>query len=96
MLLVKVKKHHQITLPKNVREKLDIAEGDYLEMDIKNGQIVLRTLKVIQNEKEAARKKASEILAGLHRKIEDEGPSQMEELISEAVNSVRNKWPESS
>ena len=41
MTLTKVKKRHQITLPKSFREELDIQEGDYLEIIKKDNQLVL-------------------------------------------------------
>lgn len=91
MPLIKVRRHHQITLPKSIREKLDISEGDYLEMNEQNGQIVLRIAQWLPQEKETARKRASQILKGLHQKMRDEDPAQMEKLIHKAVDAVKNK-----
>ena len=47
MSLVKVKRHSQITLPNDIRRKLKIAEGDYLEIEERNNELVLRPVKVI-------------------------------------------------
>ena len=47
MPLVKVKKHSQITIPHDIRRKLKIVEGDYLEIEEHNNELVLRPVKMI-------------------------------------------------
>jgi antitoxin MazE len=47
MSLVKVKRHHQITIPTNMRKKLKIAEGDYMEVEQENDAIVLKPVKMV-------------------------------------------------
>lgn len=47
MALVKVKRYCQITLPSLVRKRFNIDEGDYLELEEKDGAMVLRPVKVI-------------------------------------------------
>ncbi len=47
MSLVKVKRHSQITIPNDIRRKLKIAEGDYLEIEEHNNELVLKPVKVI-------------------------------------------------
>lgn len=41
-MIVQVKKRAQITLPKKVREKLEIQEGDVLEVILKEEAVVLK------------------------------------------------------
>ena len=41
MNLIKVKKKSQITIPKEVREKLGVEPGDYFNVDTKGDKIVL-------------------------------------------------------
>lgn len=41
-MLVSVNQKSQITIPKLVRERLGIREGDVLELDVKGEEIVLR------------------------------------------------------
>ena len=48
MPLVKVKKHSQITIPHDIRRKLKIVEGDYLEIEEHNNELVLRPVKMIR------------------------------------------------
>ena len=42
--IVKVTRKGQITLPKEIRDKLSIKEGDYLEVVLQGDRIVLRRL----------------------------------------------------
>ena len=41
---VKITSKGQITIPKNIREKLEIKEGMYLSADIEEGNLVLKLL----------------------------------------------------
>jgi AbrB family looped-hinge helix DNA binding protein len=50
MSLVKVKKHSQITIPNDIRRKLKIVEGDYLEIEEHNNELVLRPVKMIYSD----------------------------------------------
>ena len=47
MPLIKVKKHSQITIPNEIRRKFKIAEGDYLEIEEHNNELVLKPVKMI-------------------------------------------------
>lgn len=48
MPLVKVKRYCQITLPAILRKKFNIDEGDYLEIEESEGNLVLKPVKVVQ------------------------------------------------
>ena len=50
MLLVKVKQNYQITLPNSLRKYLNIAVGDYMEMERQDGELVLKPVKVVHPE----------------------------------------------
>jgi len=47
MPLIKVKRHCQITLPSLIRKKFNIGEGDYLEIEERDGTMVLKPVKVV-------------------------------------------------
>jgi antitoxin MazE len=47
MPLIKVKKNFQITLPTALRKTLRIAEGDYLEVEKKDNELVLKPVKMV-------------------------------------------------
>lgn len=52
MELVKVKRNYQITIPQNLRRKIRLAVGDYLEVDIRDDALVIRPVKVIHPDQE--------------------------------------------
>jgi antitoxin MazE len=47
MALVKVKRHHQITLPHLLRKKLNLDVGDYVEIEDRGGEIVIKPVKMV-------------------------------------------------
>ncbi|MCS7105411.1 MAG: AbrB/MazE/SpoVT family DNA-binding domain-containing protein [Thermofilaceae archaeon] len=42
---VKVTRNYQVTIPVEVREALGIREGDYVELELRDGYAVLKPLK---------------------------------------------------
>lgn len=50
MPLVKVKKHSQITIPNDIRRKFKIVEGDYLEIEEHNNELVLKPVKMVHSD----------------------------------------------
>ena len=48
--LIQVRKKAQVTLPQSVRRALNIEEGDFLDVQVKDGQIVLRVKKLVDKE----------------------------------------------
>lgn len=49
-VLVQVRKKAQVTLPHSVRQTLNIEEGDFLDVRVENGEIVLRVKKLVDKE----------------------------------------------
>ena len=47
MALIKVKKNFQVTLPNRLRRTLKIAVGDYLEVEKKDSELILKPVKMI-------------------------------------------------
>ena len=47
MPLVKVKTKGQVTIPKKIRDQLGIAEGDMVEIDIRNGKGVIMPQRIV-------------------------------------------------
>jgi antitoxin MazE len=45
--LIKVKKNYQITIPTALRRTLKIAEGDYLEVEKLDSELILKPVKMI-------------------------------------------------
>jgi AbrB family looped-hinge helix DNA binding protein len=48
--LIQVRKKAQVTLPLSVRRKLNIEEGDLLDVNVRDGEIVLRPKKLIDKD----------------------------------------------
>lgn len=75
----------QLTLPKKVRDTLNVKEGDIIDFEI-DGSVVTIKPQVLVEKKEGA------LLASLRRmqeKVGDVGPDEMSALIEEAIREVR-------
>jgi AbrB family looped-hinge helix DNA binding protein len=48
--LIQVRKKSQVTLPQSVRQKLGIKEGDYLDVQIRDGEIILKAKTIIDKQ----------------------------------------------
>lgn len=49
MPIIKVIRNGQITLPKEIREALDIDEGQILEAEVENSRIILKPLTFVES-----------------------------------------------
>jgi AbrB family looped-hinge helix DNA binding protein len=90
MALVKVRRAAQITLPAAVCRQLEIAEGDYLEVEVVDGGVLLKPIT------EAERKKAwTEIRRIIDtpkwRRPPPMSPEEEEQMIFEEVEALRHK-----
>jgi AbrB family looped-hinge helix DNA binding protein len=47
MTLSKITRNHQVSIPKNIRDRLGLREGDYVEMEERDGEIVMIPKKLI-------------------------------------------------
>ncbi len=52
MELMKIRKNYQLTIPRNFRNKFNLAEGDYVEVDAQEEFIVIKPVKIIQPDQE--------------------------------------------
>jgi len=57
MPLVKVKKNFQVNIPLDVRKEFPLVEGDYVEMQVKNGKLIMEPV-TVQPKKSAAKQAA--------------------------------------
>ncbi|MFA5604694.1 MAG: AbrB/MazE/SpoVT family DNA-binding domain-containing protein [Dehalococcoidales bacterium] len=48
--LIQIRKKAQLTLPVSVRQQLGIEEGDFVDVQIKDGDIVLKVMKLVSKE----------------------------------------------
>ena len=48
--LVQIRKKAQLTLPQSVRQELGIEEGDFLDVRVKDGMIMLKVKKLVDKD----------------------------------------------
>ncbi len=89
MTLVKVIRNGQITLPAGLREKLDIKEGDYLEAEIKEKEIILRP-KVLFDRNDAVNQ-LHKIMDDVQSRTKDIDPEEIEQEVAKAIRELRER-----
>jgi antitoxin MazE len=52
MTLVKIKQHHQITLPQKMRSRFNVSVGDYIEIEESKRGFLIKPVKVISPDQE--------------------------------------------
>jgi AbrB family looped-hinge helix DNA binding protein len=48
--LIQIRKKSQLTLPLSVRQALGVEEGDYLDVRVRDGEIILKLKKLIDKD----------------------------------------------
>ncbi|MDA1193492.1 MAG: AbrB/MazE/SpoVT family DNA-binding domain-containing protein [Candidatus Poribacteria bacterium] len=82
MSLVKVRPKGQITLPKKVRDELDLREGDLVEAEVIDGQVVITPKKLVKED-------ALRRLNSLFERMRERNPHITEEqAIEDALNAI--------
>jgi len=71
MPVIKVLRHGQITLPKELREVLGVKEGDILEAEMKENQVVLKPKTLIDKIPESESELSEQGKAKIREAIED-------------------------
>ncbi len=91
MALVKVRRAAQITLPAEVREKLNVREGDYLEAEITERGVLLKPIALVERDK--AWEKVFAAMDRVEPTPEQAGKSfeEQEEEIYEIVGEYRRR-----
>jgi AbrB family looped-hinge helix DNA binding protein len=89
MSYVKVLRGGQITMPKPVRQALEIEEGDLLEVEMENHKVILKPKALTDKEQAWARlEQIMDRVGKRHRKILEE---EVEKDVLEAIKAVRSK-----
>jgi AbrB family looped-hinge helix DNA binding protein len=89
MPFARILRKGQMTLPKKVRDVLNVSEGDVVDFDISGNTVTIKP-KVLVGKGE------SELLANIHRmqeKIGDVDPGVIEQAIEAAIREVRKQGP---
>jgi len=77
----------QVTFPKEVRESLNLKEGDIVDFLIKGSEVVIRPKVMIDKGKAEVWKMLDE----MHEKMKDEDPQKIGKLIDEAVKETKKQ-----
>src|SRR5919205_3412139 len=89
--LVKVIRNGQMTLPANVRQALQVADGDYVELELYDGRVELRPVAVVSRDE--AERKLEEILSRVKYTGPMPSPSA-DELASQIADIIRHDEPD--
>ena len=89
MPLVKVVRNGQITIPKELRAILGIQEGDFLEINLKGGNMIIKPK--IAVDKDPARERFFETLDEIRAEMKDADPEQITQEIEAAVAAAKKE-----
>lgn len=89
MTLMRVRRAAQLTLPADIRQALNVKEGDYLEASITSEGVLLKPVSVVQRER--AWQRIKEITAQVvdTQPNPNEDATAEEERIAEEVKAYR-------
>lgn len=89
MSYVRVLRGGQITMPKELRESLEIKEGDILEVEMENKKVVLKPKVLVDKDQAWARlNQVMKKVGRRHRKISGK---EVEEDVLEAIKATRSR-----
>jgi len=99
MTLMRVRRAAQLTLPADVRQALNVKEGDYLDAQIVKDGVLLRPVSMANRDAERAaeRRRAWEKIKEIVSHVKDlepdpnEDPIAAEERIAEEVMAMRRE-----
>jgi AbrB family looped-hinge helix DNA binding protein len=87
MSLVRLRDRAQITLPQDVRDALQVKQGDYLDAKVVEGGVLLRPLTLV--DRDAARERLRQMLSGDSRWT-GQGPEPTDdELMQDVVADIK-------
>lgn len=89
MPLVRVKGKYQVTIPAEIRKRLNLEVGDYLEIEAQGETILLKPKAVIDREKEEAWERLHSLLERVHRKLGQVPEEEVERDVLEAIKALR-------
>jgi antitoxin PrlF len=91
MTLLKVRERSEITLPSEIRDALNVREGDYLEAEVVEGGVLLKAVSVV--DRDAAWREIREAQASVRptRQQAAKTVEEQEREILEVVNEVRRQ-----
>jgi AbrB family looped-hinge helix DNA binding protein len=92
MALVRVRGKYQVTIPKEVRRKLGLRVGDYLEVEVQGSTILLKPKALL--DKDEALEKLRTVLEKLLEKRVALSEEEVEREVLQTIRAVRGEGPE--
>jgi AbrB family looped-hinge helix DNA binding protein len=91
MPLVKVVRNGQVTIPKEIREKLGIKEGDFLEVQPTDQGVFFKTKAIVDkgDALKAFSRAFEKLQAGVSDKIKGLDEKELAAILEEAIQAVR-------
>jgi AbrB family looped-hinge helix DNA binding protein len=89
MPFVKVLRGGQITMPKELREVLEIKEGDILEVQMEKNKMVLKPKVLVDKDQAWAR--LQQVMAKVGKRHDKISEKEVDSDILEAIKTVRSK-----
>ena len=89
MPFVKVLRGGQITMPKELREVLEIKEGDILEVQMEKNKVVLKPKVLV--DKDQAWEKLNRTMAKVSKRHSKISEKEVDSDVLEAIKTVRSK-----
>lgn len=89
MPFVKVLRGGQITMPKELREVLEIKEGDILEVQMEKNKLVLKPKVLV--DKNQAWERLNQVMAKVGKRHGKISEKEVESDVLDAVKTVRSK-----
>jgi len=89
MPFVKVLRGGQITMPKELREVLEIKEGDILEVQMEKNKVVLKPKILV--DKDQAWERLNQVMAKVGKRHRKTSEKEVESDVLEAIKTVRSK-----
>jgi AbrB family looped-hinge helix DNA binding protein len=91
MPLVKVVRNGQVTIPKEIREKLGIKEGDFLEIEPADQGVFLKPKVLVDKGDvlQAFSRAFEKLQASASDKLKDMGEDELTAIIEEAIQASR-------
>lgn len=88
--LVKVLRHGQITIPKEMREELGVEAGGMLAFDLDNGKLTVETVDVTERARGSPwLRELYELFEPVREALKDVPEDEINKWIDEAVAEVR-------
>jgi len=89
MSFVKVLRGGQITMPKELREILEIKEGDILEVQMEKNKVVLKPKVLV--DKNQAWERLNQVMAKVGKRHGKISKKEVESDVLDAIKTVRSK-----